>query len=77
MPQDLKEETQRVLDERLTKGPANQFRIRFDASPLSKATVHFMSDIRALERVDGERDIYRLTACGREYWDQLNAPRQY
>ena len=27
--------------------------------------------------MDGDPTVYRLTAYGREYWDQLNAPRRY
>ncbi len=77
MPKDLKGEIQRVLDECLTEGPAHQFRLRYDAPPLRKAAVYFLSDIRALEHVDGERDIYRLGAAGRDYWEKLNAPRWY
>ena len=77
MPKDLKEEIQRVLDECLYNGPAHQFRLRFDAPPLRKAAVYFLSDIGALEHVDGERDIYRLAAAGREYWEKLRAPRWY
>ena len=77
MPKDLKEEIQRVLDECLTEGPAHQFGIRYDAPPLRKAAVYFLSDIRALEHVDGDPTVYRLAAGGQEYWDQMNGPRWY
>ena len=77
MPKELKDEIRRVLDECLTEGPAHDFRIWHDAPQLRRAAVFFLSDIGALENVDGDPTVYRLAAGGREYWDRLNAPRWY
>ncbi len=49
--------------------------IDFSTDPLEADAISYLADIGAFERVG--TGSFRVTAQGREYWDQLNAPRWY
>ena len=49
--------------------------IDFSTDPLEADAISYLADIGAFERVG--TGSFRVTAQGRDYWDQLNAPRWY
>ena len=72
---ELKQEVRLVLSELVNGEPYDI--VTFDTSTplLRRAAITYLEDKSALEkRVSAG---YRITAHGREYWDQLQAPRRY
>ena len=56
-------------------GPGSMTSTNFGTDPLEGDAINYLADFGAFERVG--TGSFRLTACGREYWDRLNAPRWY
>lgn len=69
MPKEPKREIRDVLDEYLSKGPGYRYRLNNDTPQMRKDAFIFLSDIGALETL--ERDLFRLSAYGREYYEKL------
>lgn len=55
--------------------PGSMAFIDFSTDPLEADAISYLADIGAFE--DLGTGSFRVTAQGREYWDQLNAPRWY
>ena len=55
--------------------PGSMAFIHYGTHPLEADAISYLADIGAFERVG--TGSFRDTARGREYWDQLNAPRWY
>ena len=72
---ELRREIRSVLGEFLNGRPNKIVSTGNWTSDMRRDAINYLADIDAIrdEGVGG----YRLTALGREYWDELNAPRRY
>ena len=72
---ELRGEIRRVLEESVNENPGRFRSIGQGIDRLEYEAIHYLADIGAFEQTGSGS--FRLTAYGREYWDQLNAPRWY
>ena len=72
---ELEREIRRVLEESASENPSRFRTIRQGIDRLEYEAIHYLADVGAFEQAGSGS--FRLTASGREYWDQLNAPRCY
>ena len=72
---ELRGEIRRVLEESVNENSGRFRSIRQGIDRLEYEAVHYLADLGAFEQTSSGS--FRLTAYGREYWDQLNAPRWY
>ena len=70
---ELEREIRRVLEESVNEKPGRFRSIRQGIDQLEYEAIHYLADVGAFEQTGSGS--FRLTAYGRDYWDQLNAPR--
>ena len=63
------------LGDLLNGEPGSRDFISFRSSPLEGDAIDYLADIGAFEHAG--TGSFRVTAQGREYWEQLQAPRRY
>ena len=70
---EMESEVRSVLSELVNGRPGVRMIIHANMDMLRRDAIRYLADNRALD--NSGSGSYRLTAYGREYWDQLNAPR--
>ena len=72
VPKELESEIHRTLGEYVNGKPGSYATTPLGTDRLTLDAVHYPADIGAFEKTG--TGSYRLTAYGREYWEQLTAP---
>ena len=72
---ELENEINRVLEDSVNAGPGSFITTPLGLDRLTYDAVRYLADVGAFEQTG--TGSFRLTAYGREYWDQLTAPRWY
>ena len=72
---ELRGEIRKVLQEPVNENPGRIRSIRQGVDRLKYEAVNYLADVGAFEQRGS--GMFRLTAQGREHWDQMNAPRWY
>ena len=73
---ELKKEIRSVLDEALNLPPNRPILLLNNTPDIKSDAINFLADLDVL-RDETQGGNYRLTARGRDYWDELIAPRWY
>ena len=71
---ELEKEIRKTLVMLIEAKPGYRFHVSGNEPGLMKDALAYLADINVLEGIMGE---FRLTAEGRDYWEQMNAPRWY
>ena len=72
---DLENTIRSELSDLVNGGPGSMAFTHLNIDPLERDAIEYLVDIGAFENVG--TGSFRLTAQGREYWEQLQAPRRY
>ncbi|MYC37872.1 MAG: hypothetical protein F4X66_13315 [Chloroflexi bacterium] len=72
---ELESEIHRTLEQYVNAEPGTFATTPLTTDRLTLDAVHYLADIGAFERIG--TGSYRLTAQGREYWEQRTSPRWY
>ena len=75
VPKELRVAHRKHLRDLVYAKPGTFIATSISTKPLDYDALQFLTDIGAFERT--RTSSYRLTAYGREYWEQLMAPRRY
>ena len=72
---ELDEKVREVLERSISADPGSFTFVSLGTDPLKHDAILYLRDVGVFEETSSGS--FRLTAHGREHWDQLNAPRWY
>ena len=72
MSNELRKEVRSSLGALVNAEPGTFIFINLATPDIDRDAINYLNDIGALQDIG--TGTYRLTACGREYWDRLNTP---
>ena len=75
VPKELEDMIRSKLSDLVNGEPGSMEFLHLNIDPLERAAIEYLEDIRAFENVG--TGSFRVTARGRAYWEQLEAPRRY
>ena len=75
VPKELEGEIRKILGQLINAEPGSFITTTMGTDSLEFDAIRYLEDIGAFER--GGSGSYRVTAYGRDYWEQRTAPRWY